>query len=92
MFIAILLMVVGIVVGRLLRKGIRISLSPVIMLVISLLLFVLGLELGFNENLVSQFTKLGVSAIVIALLSVLGSCIAAWFFYRMTVERRKGNA
>ena len=68
MFIAISLMVVGIVIGRLFRNSIRISLSPVIMLVISLLLFILGLELGFNENLVSQFTKLGFSACLAVVL------------------------
>ena len=92
MFIALSLMIVGIFVGRLFRKRVRFSLSPYIMAVISLLLFVLGLELGLNDKLISQFARLGVSAIVISLLSVLGSCVAAYLFYRMTVERREKTA
>lgn len=89
---ALSLMIAGIFLGRLFRRVFKVSLSPYIMAVISLLLFVLGLELGFNDKFISQFASFGISAMVIALFSVLGSCIAALFFYRLTVERREKDA
>lgn len=88
---ALSIMIAGVFLGRLFRRGFKLSLSISIMAVISLLLFFLGLELGYNDKLVSQFASLGVTAMVIALFAVLGSCIAALFFFRLTVGRREKN-
>lgn len=83
-------MFVGVLLGRLLRGKIRFSLSPYILIVISLLLALLGIELGFNEQLLSKFKDIGVSSIVISSFSVIGSCIAAFFFGKLMKEER-GN-
>lgn len=88
MYIALGLMFVGILLGVLTRKRLKIKLSGAIMVVICLLLFVLGLELGNNKELLSSFATIGVSAITISLLAVTGSCITGWLFYKFIYNKR----
>ena len=83
-------MFIGMVLGRLLRSTVKFSLSPYIMGVICLLLFVLGLEIGFNEKLLSEFAHIGTSAVVISLLAVVGSAATAGVFYKI-INRGKGK-
>ena len=52
-----------------------------------LLLFVLGLELGHNKELLSSFATIGVSAIAISVLAVTGSCITGWLFYKFIYKK-----
>lgn len=82
MYIALGIMFLGILVGRLLGNKVKFSVSPYIMAVIVLLLFVLGLELGYNVELVSKFASIGYVAVVIAFFAVLSSCVAAGLLYR----------
>lgn len=89
MYAALLIMFAGMVAGRLLRGRVNFSLSSYIMVVICLLLFVLGLELGFNEGLLAEFAHIGFSAIVIALLAVAGCCVAAKMFYNYMKGREE---
>lgn len=96
MYIALGLMFLGIFAGRLLRTAdmfkrfstpgglgnlFKIPLSAYIMAVICLLLFVLGLELGYNEELLSKFASIGVKSSAIAVCAVIGSCLAAKILY-----------
>ena len=50
MYIALALMFLGLLLGRLLGGFVKVELSKCILVVISLLLMVLGIELGFNEQ------------------------------------------
>lgn len=86
MYIALSCMFVGILTGRLARSKVRTDLSPLILAVICLLLFVLGLELGFNEELLSKFSHIGITAAVSAVTAVAGSCIAAKLFYSFIMK------
>ena len=81
MYIALFIMFAGIIAGRFLREIVNFSLSPYIMAVICILLFVLGLQLGGNDKLLSEFTHIGFAAIVISVFAVLGCGIAAKLFY-----------
>ncbi len=90
MYIALALMFLGLLLGRLLGGVVKMDLSKCILVVISLLLMVLGIELGFNEQLVSRFAHIGVSAAVLSLCAVLGSCVTAGIFYKY-ISRREGN-
>ena len=81
MYIALFIMFVGIIIGRLLREVVKFSLPPYIMAVICILLFVLGLELGGNDKLLSEFTHIGFAAIVISSFAVIGCGVAAKLFY-----------
>lgn len=87
MYIALSCMFIGVIVGWGLRRVVKFSISPAIMVVICLLLFVLGMELGLNKELVSKFAHIGVSALVISVLAVAGSCFTAKFFYRYIVKK-----
>ena len=87
MYIPLGLMFVGILLGSLTRNRFKIKLSGAIMVVICLLLFVLGLELGHNKELLSSFATIGVSAIAISVLAVTGSCITGWLFYKFIYKK-----
>ena len=88
MFIVLSFMLAGIIVGYLLRsKKIRFFQGLIITL-IWLLLFLLGLGIGSNNDVISQFGKLGLEAFIIATGGTLGSVLAAKFLWKK-VERNK---
>lgn len=90
MYTAIIIMFVGMLLGRLLRGTVKFSLSPYIMVVICLLLFVLGLEIGFNEKLLSEFAHIGTASALISVLAVIGSAVAAGLFWRF-IKKGEGK-
>lgn len=49
-----------------------------------LLIFVFGLSLGSNEEIVSDFSRFGLTAVAIALAGVAGSVVAARIFQWFT--------
>ncbi|MBQ0024847.1 MAG: LysO family transporter [Bacteroidales bacterium] len=82
--IAIMLVLAsGFVVGLLLRGNERIPVGKVTTVSICLLLFVLGLEVGSNEQLLSNIGNIGATAFCIALLGMVGSCVAVKSFRRL---------
>ena len=77
MFIVLAFMFVGIVAGYLFRsRKIRLQ-NGLILTLIWVLLFLLGLEVGMNDNVVRKFASLGLEAAVIAVAATLGSVVAA---------------
>ena len=77
MFIVLAFMFVGIVAGYLFRsRKIRFQ-NGLILTLIWVLLFLLGLEVGMNDNVVNKFASLGLEAAVIAVATTLGSVVAA---------------
>ena len=82
MFKVIAVMFAGVVVGYLLRKVRGVGrVSQTTMLTIILLLFFMGVEIGSNDNVMSNFASLGGEAAVIAVAGVLGSVVAAHLLY-----------
>ncbi len=83
-------MLAGILAGRLLR-GRRMSFLPrIVMFFIWLLLFLLGVEVGANPEIVASLKLLGLEAVVIAVAGTLGSVLLAWALWRY-VERSNGK-
>ena len=82
MFIVIGCMLAGILVGFLLRKKKIRFFQALIITLIWLLLFLLGLEISANKEVVSQFGKLGFEAFLIASAGTLGSVIMAGWLWR----------
>jgi uncharacterized membrane protein YbjE (DUF340 family) len=81
MFTVLLFMFAGIAVGYLMRK-IRISfINGITTTLIWALLFILGLDVGVNENVVRNFGKLGFEAFLVAFFATLGSIIGARFLW-----------
>lgn len=80
MYIALGIMLCGILAGRLGRRFLSHRLlGRLTMLAIFLLLFLLGVSIGANERLFERLPELGGEALALALLCLLGSiaCSAA---------------
>ena len=89
MFIILLCMFGGIISGYLLRKWKFTHINRIILTLVWLLLFMLGLELGLNDQVVTQFAQLGFEAFLIALFGTLGSVLAALFLWRKIQPKSK---
>ena len=91
MFTIITIMLSGMLTGYLLRRFLFGRLGRVIAALIWTLLFLLGLEVGSNERIVSGLATLGLEAILITLAGTLGSVWAAWGLWRYT-QRHSASA
>ena len=88
MFIVIGIMFAGIGIGYLMRRQSLPWINQAITVLIWLLLFLLGIEVGHNEQIIRSLPTLGMEAVAIALTCVLGSCLIAWALWKY-VNRRK---
>ncbi|NLI71778.1 MAG: lysine exporter LysO family protein [Bacteroidales bacterium] len=91
MFIVLGCMLAGILIGILLRKKKIRFVQQLIITLIWLLLFFLGLEIGSNKDVISQFGKLGLEAFLIATAGTLGSVVMAKLLWNV-IEKKKGNS
>ena len=101
MLIVILVMISGILVGYAFRRFLKMSetaekrladgIGGFLKFTIWLLLFVLGVQVGSDEHIMSSLHTLGLEALVIGLLATLGSCIGAWMLWRH-VSRKGGQS
>ncbi|MGM0503223.1 MAG: LysO family transporter [Bacteroidota bacterium] len=58
---------------------------------IYLLLFLLGLAVGSNEEILSSFDKIGYLSIAITLFAVAGSILTAWITYQLFFKNNGGK-
>ena len=86
MFTIIGLMLTGMLLGFLLRKQKLSGIHKVITVLIWLLLFLLGIDVGGNQKIINGLHTIGLEAIVITLAAVLGSVTAAWALSISLVE------
>lgn len=93
MFTALAILLCGIAVGRLLRPWIsRVFLARAVMCAIFILLFLLGVSIGGNEELLRQLPYLGLDALMLMLLCVVGSIIASMFITPLLRNSEKNRA
>ena len=92
MFTIIGLMLTGILLGYLLRKRDLKKIHQIITLLIWLLLFILGIEVGSNEQIIKGLHTIGLEAVILTLGGTLGSVIAAWALWRAMYKRKGGRA
>ena len=90
MFTVIGLMLAGMLAGFLLRKYRLNFIHPVITLLIWVLLFLLGMEVGGNDAIIHGLHTLGLEAIVLTLGGTLGSVVAAKVLWSFLI-RQKGE-
>ena len=89
MFRIIAIMFVGAVLGFLLRRTPVVGwLSRLTMATIVLLLFLMGIEIGGNEQIVKNLSSLGVEAVMIAVAATLGSITAARIIYKVLLKSK----
>ncbi len=90
MFIVIGIMFGGIAVGYLLRKlAFLQQIGKPISYTILLLLFLLGLSVGSNKEIISNLPTLGGQALLIAVAATAGSVLAAWAVYHFFFTERR---
>ena len=89
MFIVILFIFLGIAFGYILRTRLASKVGVIGALngrittwLIWLLLFMLGLEVGSNRELIAALPTLGVEAMVLSVSATLGSCVLAWALWK----------
>ena len=82
MFTIIGIMLTGMLVGYLLRSKRLLWIHKVITLLIWLLLFLLGIDVGGNETIIRSLHAIGFAA-------VAGSVLAAWGLWYLVYIRNK---
>lgn len=94
MFYVLLTMFAGVGAGWLLRKWRPLRFSgKAVTLVIWLMLFLLGLEVGSNRDLAGGLSSLGLQALLFAAAGICGSVLASVILYRLVFRKgRSGSA
>ena len=95
MFSVILFIFLGISSGYLLRKKrsrscakVQPAKDKVITVLIWLLLFLLGVEVGSNEQIIKALPTLGVEALLLSVAGTLGCCGRAWALWKIAGGKR----
>ena len=93
MFTIIGIMLTGMLLGYLLRSKRLTWIHKVITLLIWLLLFLLGIDVGGNEAIVKGLNAIGLEALIITAAAVTGSTLAAWgLWYLLHTRYQKKEA
>lgn len=78
----ILFIIAGILVGYVLRNQHFVQyIGTILSLIIMLLLFFLGVSVGSNEQVVSNFSQIGLDAFILTVGATLGSVFCARWIY-----------
>ena len=90
MVTVISLLVAGIILGYLLRNRRKFLVVSARLTdgAIFLLLFFLGVSVGMNEEVISNFQNIGLQAFLLTVLATLGSVIVTWLFYLLFFRKR----
>lgn len=91
MFTVVLIMAAGMLAGYLLRKQKKlISLSEkLVMWAIYLLLFLLGIAIGVNDQILERFADLGFLAMAITIGGVAGSIFLGWIVFSIFFREKR---
>ena len=81
MLIIVSIMLCGIGLGYLLRGRNTAAISKIITVLIWALLFILGIEVGTNPNIIGGLQNLGVEALVLTIGGSVGSVLASWWLW-----------
>lgn len=85
----ILIILSGIIVGYFVRNIAQIKyVSAAISIIIMLLLFFLGVSVGANEQVVNNFSSIGLDALLITLGATLGTILCSWWVYSVFFKRK----
>jgi len=83
MITVLVLMTLGIIIGWFLHhkeKFLSVT-GKLTNWAIYILLFLLGVSVGTNDQILNNFDKIGLQAILITLLAVAGSVLVSWLTY-----------
>jgi uncharacterized membrane protein YbjE (DUF340 family) len=91
MIVTIGILLAGFLFGLLLKGRVKLPTSAITMASICLLLFILGLEIGGNDELLGNLPTMGLTALIVTVLAVLGSVVLARLFTKKE-EMASGGA
>ena len=84
-------MLSGMAVGFFLRKR-QLRLVPhAVTVLIWLLLFLLGIEVGSNPQVINGITNLGLEALWLSVTGMAGTLLFAWALWKWTNVKKKGG-
>ena len=90
MLIVVSLMLCGIAVGYMLRNKNTRIVSRIITVLIWLLLFLLGIEVGSNPRIVGGMQTLGIEALLLTIGGAVGTILCAWLLW-IYVSRKEAS-
>ena len=90
MLIIVAIMLCGLAVGSFLRKRNTRFISHIITVLIWLLLFLLGIEVGSNPHIVNGIQTLGIEALVLTIGGAVGTILCAWLLW-IYVSRKEAS-
>lgn len=90
MLIVVAIMFCGIALGYLLRNYWLRLIPKIITLLIWLLLFFLGVEVGEDPRIIDGLKNLGLEAVWLSVMGVVGSVLLAWALWWF-IQSRKGG-
>ena len=90
MLIIVAIMLCGIAVGYLLRNWDTRFISHIITVLIWLLLFLLGIEVGSNPRIVGGMQTLGIEALLLTIGGAVGTTLCAWLLW-IYVSRKEAS-
>lgn len=92
MFYIIMTMFIGVGAGYLLRRVKALShIGKAISLTIYVMLFFLGVKIGTNEQILRNFSTLGLQALLLAVAGAAGSIAASSLVYRLFFKKKEGR-
>lgn len=92
MFNVLILLSVGILIGYLMRNvGFLKHIDKSISATVLVMLFVFGLTIGSDTQLVSNIGRFGAQAVVLALAGVTGSLVMSYLVYWLMFRKKKGG-
>ena len=91
MLIVVSLMLCGIAVGYMLRNKNTRIVSRIITVLIWLLLFLLGIEVGSNPRIVGGMQTLGIEALLLTIGGALGTTLFSWLLWKYVSRKEAGK-
>ena len=90
MLVVVVIMLCGIAVGYLVRKRSTRFSHHVITVLIWLLLFLLGIDVGSNPHIVKGIQTLGLEALLLTVGGAIGTIIFSWLLWKY-VSRKEAS-
>lgn len=92
MFTVISILFTGVFIGYITRRfPFWVKINRPITYTIYLLLFLLGISVGHNPQIMDNLGTLGLQALLLSAAGTLGSLCFAWLVYRLFFQRKKGT-
>lgn len=83
MLILILIMLAGVLTGRLLLRRARFNISPVMLVTVCLLVGVLGFTAGADPEVVAALPKVGLQSVILGVCATSGAIVGTLLLIKL---------